>query len=109
MAGASNSKIEFLVWLSQLMGGLCSRSAEDDRVFVNAADSAARSKPPADDAAGFSAAPQRMERNLPEPSRTNGGASSAVDEEFYDGIPRFAKDSLPQKPRSKVKQAVFLL
>ncbi|XP_047181602.1 protein PSK SIMULATOR 1-like [Vigna umbellata] len=103
MAGASNSKIEFLVWLSQVMGGLCSRSAADDRVFVNA-DSAAQSKPAADDAVVFSAAPQRMERNLPEPSRTNGGASSAVDEEFYDGIPRFPKDSLPQKPRSKVSE-----
>ncbi|ESW09798.1 hypothetical protein PHAVU_009G156900 [Phaseolus vulgaris] len=103
MAGASNSKIEFLVWLSQVMGGLCSRSAEDDRVFVNA-DSAAQSKPAAADAAVFSAAPQRMERNLPEPSRTNGGASSPVDEEFYDGIPRFPKDSLPQKPRSKVSE-----
>ncbi|XP_027903866.1 uncharacterized protein LOC114163761 [Vigna unguiculata] len=104
MAGASNSKIEFLVWLSQVMGGLCSRSAEDDRVFVNA-DSAAQSKPPADDAAVvFPVAPQRMERNPPEPSRTNGGASSAVEEDFYDGIPRFPKDSLPQKPRSKVSE-----
>ncbi|CAJ1974775.1 unnamed protein product [Sphenostylis stenocarpa] len=111
MAGASDSKIEFLVWLSQVMGGLCSRSAEDDRVFVNAdsvaaaaAAAAAENKPSNDGAAVFSAVPQRMERNLPEPSRTNGGASFAVEEEFYDGIPQFPKDSLPPKPRSKVSE-----
>ena len=109
MAGASYSKIEFLVWLSQVMGGLCSRSAEDDRVFVNAADSAHQNKPGSydDDSAVFTAAPQRMVRNLREPSRTNGKASTTAAEEFYDGIPRFPEDSLPNKPKSKVKP--FLL
>ncbi|TKY73766.1 hypothetical protein E2542_SST02522 [Spatholobus suberectus] len=108
MAGASNSKIEFLVWLSQLMGGLCSRSAEDDQVFVNAAAAAAENKP-SDEATVFTTAPQRMERNLPEPSRTDGGASTTVDEEFYDGIPRFPEDSLPHKPRSKVSEVSLRL
>ncbi|KAH1245932.1 hypothetical protein GmHk_06G016133 [Glycine max] len=109
MAGASNSKIEFLVWLSQVIGGLCSRSAEDDRVFVNA-DSAAQNKPGSNhDAIIFTAAPQRMERNLPEPSRTNGKASTTAAEEFYDGIPRFPEDSLPNKPKSKVSEVSFRL
>ncbi|KAG5035845.1 uncharacterized protein LOC114410036 [Glycine soja] len=111
MAGASYSKIEFLVWLSQVMGGLCSRSAEDDRVFVNAADSAHQDKPGSydDDSAVFTAAPQRMERNLREPSRTNGKASTTADDELYDGIPRYPEDSLPNKPRSKVSEVSLRL
>ncbi|KAL3025619.1 hypothetical protein AAZX31_04G188600 [Glycine max] len=111
MAGASYSKIEFLVWLSQVMGGLCSRSAEDDRVFVNAADSAHQNKPGSydDDSAVFTAAPQRMVRNLREPSRTNGKASTTADDELYDGIPRYPEDSLPNKPRSKVSEVSLRL
>ncbi|KAG5067152.1 hypothetical protein JHK86_010883 [Glycine max] len=111
MAGASYSKIEFLVWLSQVMGGLCSRSAEDDRVFVNAADSAHQNKPGSydDDSAVFTAPPQRMERNLREPSRTNGKASTTADDELYDGIPRYPEDSLPNKPRSKVSEVSLRL
>ncbi|RDX69626.1 hypothetical protein CR513_51237, partial [Mucuna pruriens] len=111
MAGASNSKIEFLVWFSRVMGGLCSRSAEDDQVFVNAAAAAAaaQNKPSNDDATVFTAAPQRMERNLPQPSRTNDGASTTMDEEFYDGIPRFPDDSLPHKSRSKVSEVSLRL
>lgn len=95
MATASNSKIEFLVWLSQIMGGLCSRSATVDRVFATTTtttDAAATASPSnkTTTTADFTTPPQpreTMDRNLPEPS------------DFYDGIPRF-----PDKPRARASK-----
>ncbi|KAL2347153.1 hypothetical protein Fmac_001153 [Flemingia macrophylla] len=104
MTGPSNSKIEFLVWFSQVIGGLCSRSADDDPVFVNAG--AANNNPAAEHAA---VAPQRMERNAPQPSRTNGRPSAALQEAFYDGIPVYAEDSSSHKSRSKVSEVSLRL
>ncbi|KAJ1386604.1 hypothetical protein SESBI_40654 [Sesbania bispinosa] len=96
MEGPSNSKLEFLVWFSQVMGSLCSRSAEVDPVFPNtdAPASANRSNKDTDS----TTAPQlheKMDRNLQEPSGTK------ANDDFYDGIPRFAEDSFPHKTRAK--------
>ncbi|CAI8598951.1 unnamed protein product [Vicia faba] len=82
----SNSKIQLLVWFSQLMGGLCSRSAEVDRVFASSdADSDASHKPNTNNnPADFTTPPQVreiMERNP---------AGATADDVFYDGIPRYA-------------------
>ncbi|KAI5404884.1 protein PSK SIMULATOR 1 isoform X1 [Lathyrus oleraceus] len=88
METASNSKIQLLVWFSQLMGGLCSRSAEVDRVFANSdADSDASHKPNTNNnnnPADFTTPPpvrEIMERNP---------AGVTADDVFYDGIPRYA-------------------
>nr|KYP40755.1 hypothetical protein KK1_037886 [Cajanus cajan] len=86
------------------MRGLCSRSDEDDRVFVNA--DAAHTKPTTNHSA---VAPQRMERNVPDPSRTYGGPSAAVEEHFYDGIPFYVEDSSSNKSRSKVSEVSLRL
>lgn len=105
MAEASNSKIEFFVWLSrQVMGGLCSRSAEVDRVFADSgADAAAHKR--SNNGADFTTAPQvreRMERNQNQQEPAGISAAATADEDFYDGIPRFpAEDSLPHKSRAK--------
>ncbi|XP_058757330.1 protein PSK SIMULATOR 1-like [Vicia villosa] len=88
METGSNSKIQLLVWFSQLMGGLCSRSAEVDRVFASSdADSDASHKPNTNNnnnPADFTRPPQVreiMERNP---------AGGTADDVFYDGIPRYA-------------------
>lgn len=86
METGSNSKIQLLVWFSQLMGGLCSRSAEVDRVFANSdADSDASHKPNTNNnSTDFTTPPQVreiMDRNP---------AGLTADDVFYDGIPRYA-------------------
>ncbi|XP_058786450.1 protein PSK SIMULATOR 1-like [Vicia villosa] len=88
METGANSKIQLLVWFSQLMGGLCSRSAEVDRVFASSdADSDASHKPNTNNnnnPADFTRPPQVreiMERNP---------AGGTADDVFYDGIPRYA-------------------
>ena len=101
-------RIEFWFRLSELMGGLCSRSANDDKVFAKTDEQFDNHKSgknfhpskPND----FTTAPQireRMERNLKE----SAGVSGQDADDFYDGIPRYT-DSFPDKSRSvKSRQA----
>lgn len=110
---SGGSTIEFLVWLSEAMGGLCSRSANEDRVFAKTDENFDNHKSgmhgecstPSD----LTTAPrirERMEKNLQEPAEiqgTNDVGTGPVD--FYDGIPRYT-DSFPHKSRSvKSRQA----
>lgn len=87
------------------MGGLCSRSANDEKVLAqtdehldsNTSNKNGQSSMPGSE---LTSAPQRVE-NLQETAGvrdggTNGGTSL---DEFYDGIPRFT-DSLTHKSRS---------
>ncbi|KAF7834101.1 DUF668 family protein [Senna tora] len=109
MSGGSSSTIEFFFWLSEAMGGICSRSANEDRVFAKADENfdshhksgknGQSSSMPSD----FTTAPQireRMVKNLQEPAEVQGGS-----DDFYDGIPRYT-DSFTNKSRSvKSRQA----
>lgn len=112
---SGGSTIEFFIWLSEAMGGLCSKSANEDKVFAKADENFdhnhnkpgknGRSSVPRD----FTAPPQireRMEKNLQEPAEIQGAiARTGPDEELYDGIPRYS-DSFPHKSRSvKSRQA----
>ena len=111
MAEGSSSKIEFLIWLSQVMGGLCSRSAsEDDMVSAKTGENVvvgANNKnnlhPGGSNkgTSGFTTAPvvgETMDRNLQLQQPAAG--TSGTDEDFYDGIPRFS-DTCPHKSRSE--------
>jgi len=84
MSSNNNSKIELLVWFSQFMGGLCSRSAQDvDRVFANSSDADSDHNKP-------------NPTTPPQPPQTMDRNSNPPGEVFYDGIPLYA-----DKPRSK--------
>jgi hypothetical protein len=81
----SSSKIELLIWFSQFMGGLCSRSSQDvDRVFANSSDADSDHNKP--NPTTPPQPPQTMDRNNP----------PGPGEVFYDGIPLYA-----DKPRAK--------
>ncbi|KEH35646.1 hypothetical protein MtrunA17_Chr3g0130981 [Medicago truncatula] len=82
----NSSKIELLVWFSQFMGGLCSRSSQDvDRVFANSSDADADSDHNKPNPTTPPHPPQTMDRNNNPPGQL-----------FYDGIPLYA-----DKPRAK--------
>ncbi|KAE9608641.1 hypothetical protein Lalb_Chr08g0237841 [Lupinus albus] len=85
MGGGSIWKIEFLVWLSQVIGGLCSKSSQDEEnvVVMDAHKNWQH---------GFIIAPQRMERNVQMQEDSD-------EDDLYDGIPRFT-DSFLHKSRS---------
>ncbi|XP_054821179.1 protein PSK SIMULATOR 1-like [Prosopis cineraria] len=94
------------------MGGICSRSANEDKVFAKTDENFVNHKSgkngqssvPSD----FTTAPQireKMEKDLQEPSEIRGLDAGTSPNDFYDGIPRFS-DSFPHKSRSvKSRQA----
>ncbi|OIV97029.1 hypothetical protein TanjilG_19576 [Lupinus angustifolius] len=85
MGGGSIWKIELLVWLSQVIGGLCSKSSQDEQNVVVVDVNKEWQH-------GFTIAPQKMERNVQMQEVTD-------EEDLYDGIPRFT-DSFLHKSRS---------
>ncbi|QHO32531.1 hypothetical protein HN51_020554 [Arachis hypogaea] len=115
MEGGSSSKIEFLIWLSQVMGGLCSRSSsqDDDMVFVSKTGGGGNvilggttnnggggGGGSTNGGSSFTTAPvvgETMERNMNMHAEISGNTN---DEEFYDGIPRFSDTCSHNKSRS---------
>lgn len=93
MAGGSTSKIELLVWLSQVVGGLCSKSTEDEHVVKDCQVGNKDTE--------FTTVPQRMDRN----TGTSGCGGGDGVEDFYDGIPRFT-DSFRHKSVTSRQVAV---
>ncbi|KAJ7945160.1 DUF668 family protein [Quillaja saponaria] len=88
------------------MGGLCSRSANEDNLYARTNHQYDNHKSGRDRQSAvhsdLTTAPQvreKMEKNLQDPSAIGGINEGTTPVDFYDGIPRF-NDSFPQKSRS---------
>ncbi|KAI4343501.1 hypothetical protein L6164_010841 [Bauhinia variegata] len=103
------------------MGGLCSRSANDDKVFAKADDHIDNHKSgekcQSSEPGCLTTAPQMpeiKENKLQEPIGITATNAETSSDDFYDGIPRY-NDSFPHKSRpskvavAKVSEVSFLL
>lgn len=118
MSGGTTTTIEFFVWLSETMGGICSRSANEDKVFAKVdenivnhhSNNSKSGKHVQSSLQGdvTTIAPQireRMEKDLQEHGEIRDINSRNSTSDFYDGIPRY-NDAFPHKSRSvKSRQA----
>ncbi|KAK4256846.1 hypothetical protein QN277_006516 [Acacia crassicarpa] len=103
---SGGTAIEFFVWLSETMGGICSRSANEDKVFAKTDENLVNHKSGNNGQSSvpshFTTAPQireKMEKDLQEPGEIRDINARPNPNDFYDGIPRFP-DSFPHKSRS---------
>ncbi|XP_028785104.1 uncharacterized protein LOC114741013 [Neltuma alba] len=109
---SGGTAIEFFVWLSETMGGICSRSANEDKVFAKTDENFVNHKSGKNGQSSvqsdFTTAPhicEKMEKDVQEHGEIRGTDAGTSPDDFYDGIPRFTHP-FPHKSRSvKSRQA----